>query len=62
MTQKEGLRKIIDLLTNELKIFDFKPSYKEQGFIRKPQDAIFFYQILIYNRTVIATGKKNLFN
>jgi hypothetical protein len=44
MTQKEVLRKIIDLLTNELKAFDFEPSYKGQGFIRRTEKAMFFYQ------------------
>lgn len=58
MTQKEVLRKIIDLLTNELKAFDFQPSYKEQGFIRRTEKAMFFYQFLIYNRTVLKTGAK----
>ncbi|PSL42364.1 hypothetical protein CLV51_1132 [Chitinophaga niastensis] len=58
MTQKEVLRKIIDLLTNELRAFDFGPSYKEQGFIRRTSGTIFVYQFLIYNRTVLKTGAK----
>ncbi|MBX2921444.1 MAG: hypothetical protein KF746_04555 [Chitinophagaceae bacterium] len=58
MTQKEVLRKLIELLTNELKAFDFTPSYKDQGFIRKTNDAVFLYQFLIYNRTAIKTGAK----
>ncbi|MBG9376077.1 hypothetical protein I5907_07515 [Panacibacter sp. DH6] len=58
MTQKEVLRKIIDLLSNEMKAFDFQPSYKEQGFIRKTNSAVFLYQFLIYNRTVIKTSAK----
>lgn len=58
MTQKEVLRKIIDLLTPELKAYDFQPSYKEQGFIRRTENAMFFYQLLIYNRTVLKTGAK----
>lgn len=58
MTQKEVIRKIIDLLSNEMKAFDFEPSFKEQGFIRKTNNAVFLYQFLIYNRTVIKTGAK----
>lgn len=60
MTQKEVLRKLISLLTDELKAFDFKPSYKEQGFIRKTSTSIFVYQFLIYNRAVIKTGAKGV--
>ncbi len=58
MTQKEILRGIIDLLKNELKVFDFNASYKEQGFIRTTNNTNFLYQFLIYNRTVIKTGAK----
>lgn len=58
MTQKEVLRKLFDLLSNEMKVYDFEVSHKEQGFIRKTTNAVFFYQVLIYNRTVIKTGAK----
>jgi len=58
MTQKEVLRKIIDLLTSELQAFYFEPNYKEQGFVRKNNDTLFVYQFLIYNRTVLKTGAK----
>lgn len=58
MTQKEVLRKIIDLLTSELKVFDFNPLYKEQGFYRKDNFVIFFYDFLIYNRTILKSGAK----
>lgn len=58
MTQKEVLRKLVDSLSNEMKVYDFEPSYKEQGFIRKTNNAIFLYQFLIYSRTIIKTGKK----
>ncbi|MCX6207057.1 MAG: hypothetical protein NTZ19_12490 [Bacteroidetes bacterium] len=58
MTQKGILREIIDLLKNDLKVFDFDSSYKEQGFIRNTSNAAFLYQFLIYNRTVIQTGTK----
>lgn len=58
MTQSGVLRKLIDLLTNELKTYDFETSYKRQGFIRRTNNAIFFYQFLIYNRTIINTDIK----
>ncbi|MBV8252026.1 MAG: hypothetical protein JO154_05415 [Chitinophaga sp.] len=58
MTQKEVLRKLIDLLTTELKAFEFEPSYKEQGFIKRTSTNIFSYQFLVYNRTIIKTGEK----
>jgi len=58
MTQKQVLRKLIDLLTNEMKTFDFEPVYSEQGFVRKNSNAIFLFQFLIYNRTLIETGVK----
>jgi hypothetical protein len=58
MTQKEILRKLIGLLSGELRIFDFEPSYKEQGFIRKTNTAIYLYQFLVYNRTNIKTYKR----
>lgn len=58
MTQKEVLRKLFYLLEPELKAFDFELSHKHQGFIRRDKKAIFFYQLLIYNRTVLNTGTK----
>jgi len=41
-----------------MKAYAFIPSSQKQGFIRKTDNAIFFYQLLIYNRTVIKTGAK----
>lgn len=58
MTQKQVLRKIIDLISNEMISLGFETSYKEQGFIKKTSDAIFIYQLLIYDRTNIQTGQK----
>jgi hypothetical protein len=58
MTQKGILRELIELLTNKLKEFDFEPSFKVQGFIRKTSNAIFIYQFFIYNRTLLGSGKK----
>ena len=58
MTQKEVLRKLFNLLASELKSFDFELSYKHQGFIRRDKNAVFFYQLLIYNRTILKTGAK----
>lgn len=58
MTQKEVLRNIINSITHEMRVFDFEPSYKDQGFIKKKSDALILYQLLIYNRTVIETGEK----
>lgn len=58
MTQKEVIRKIISSISDELKLFDFVASYKDQGFIRKTDTSIFFYQFLIYNRTFLKTGAK----
>lgn len=58
MTQKEVLRKIIKLLTNELKPFGFDPNYKEQGFTRKSNSTFSVYQFLIYNRTILKTEEK----
>lgn len=58
MTQKEVMRKVISSISDELKLFDFFPSHKDQGFIRKTNTAVFFYQFLIYNRTVLKTGEK----
>lgn len=58
MTQKEVIQKLVGLLADEMNAFDFKVSIKEQGFIRKTEKAIFLYQFLIYNRTVIKTGAK----
>lgn len=58
MTQKEIVKKIIEGLQNELAVFDFKPKLSEQGFVRKDKNAIYFYYFLIYNRTVIKTGRK----
>ena len=56
MTQKQVSRKLIDLLTPDLRPFDFEPSYKEEGFIRQTGDAFFLYQFLIYNRTILGSG------
>jgi len=39
MTQKEVIRKTIDLLSIELGTFNFKANIKEQGFIRKDDNA-----------------------
>jgi len=58
MTQKEVLRKIVDSISNEMKAHAFISSSQKQGFIRKTNNAIFFYQLLIYNRTIIKTGAK----
>lgn len=58
MTQKEVIRKIVELLSAEINTFDFKAAIKEQGFIRRDNSAIYFYYFLIYNRTNIKTGAK----
>jgi len=58
MTQKEVIRKIVDLLSLELNGFDFKTAIKEQGFIRRDKSSIYFYYFLIYNRTNIKSGVK----
>lgn len=58
MTQKELTRKLIDLLSTKMSIFNFKPQTKEQGFVRKEESATFFYYFLIYNRTNIKTGAR----
>lgn len=58
MTQKEIIHKIVDLLTNELKTFDFKPSYKEQGFIRKTENAMFFFNFLFTIELSLKRGQK----
>lgn len=58
MTQKQVARKLIDLLTPELRPFDFEPSYKEEGFIRQTGGAFFLYQFLVYNRTILGSGIK----
>ncbi|WP_343673621.1 hypothetical protein [Chitinophaga sp.] len=58
MTQKEIVRTIIDLLSKELAPLNFKANIKEQGFIRKDDNAIYFYYFLLYTRTNIKTRAK----
>ena len=58
MTQKEVLRTVFNSISDDLRMFGFGPSFKYQGFIRKTESAIFFYQLLIYNRTSLRTGEK----
>jgi|GEM_PF-1865529 len=58
MTQKEVIRKTIDLFSIELGTFNFKANIKEQGFIRKDDNAIYFFYFLIFTRTNIKTGVK----
>jgi len=58
MTQKEILRKVISSMETELRLFDFVASFKDQGFIRNTEDSTFFFQLLIYNRTIIKTSVK----
>jgi hypothetical protein len=58
MTQKEIIRKAIEFLRAEMNTFGFIAQIKEQGFFRKDNSAIYFYDFLIYNRTNIKTGAK----
>ena len=58
MTQKETTRKLLNLLATELEPFNFRMNLKEQGFIRKDEQAIYFYYFLVYSMTNIKTGKK----
>ncbi|MEC5145249.1 hypothetical protein [Chitinophaga sp. 212800010-3] len=58
MTKKEVIRSIIEFMEKEIGLYNFKPNFKEQGFIRRDKDAIFFYFFLIYDRTIIKTGEK----
>lgn len=58
MTQKEVIRKIVNLLNPELETFNFKANLKEQGFIRRDENAVFFYFFLIYDRTNVKTGER----
>jgi hypothetical protein len=57
MTQKQVLTAIIGLMKDEMAMYGFKPSYKEYGFIKKTGDAIFLYQLLIYNRTLFEANQ-----
>ncbi len=43
MTQKEVIRKILNLLNTELGTFNFKANLKEQGFIRMDENAFFLF-------------------
>ena len=58
MLQMEVIRKIIELLKNEMELFNFSVNLKQQGFIRRDKSAIYFYYFLIYNRTNIKAGAK----
>jgi hypothetical protein len=48
MTKKEVTRKALNLLSAELGAFNFKLNLKEQGFIRKHDNAVYLFHFLIY--------------
>ncbi|NLU91352.1 hypothetical protein [Chitinophaga sp. Ak27] len=58
MIKKEVIKSILEFMEKEMGLYNFKPNFKEQGFIRKDKGAIFFYFFLIYDRTNIKTGEK----
>jgi len=58
MKKNEILRKLMDAVNDNFEPYEFKPSNKKQGFIKKSDTTIFVYQFLIYDRTVIGTGAK----
>lgn len=58
MTQKEIIRKVLQLLEVELESFAFKLKINQQGFFRRNGDATFFYYFLIYNELNIKTGER----
>ncbi|MFY0255971.1 hypothetical protein ACDQ55_18680 [Chitinophaga sp. 30R24] len=58
MTKKEVIKSILEFMEKEMGLYNFKSNFKEQGFIRKDDRAIFFYFFLIYDRTNIKTGEK----
>lgn len=58
MTQKEVIRKILQITQKELEAFAFKLDLKEQGFWREEYGVTYFYFFLIYNEQNIKTGAK----
>lgn len=58
MTQKELLKRLLTLLSAELEPFNFNVKLKEQGFIRKDNNAIYLFYFSVYTRTNIKTGDK----
>nr|WP_295871557.1 hypothetical protein [uncultured Chitinophaga sp.] len=57
-TKKEIIKIVIEMLSNDLKVYGFNPSLKEQGFVRKEKGSICVYQFLVYDRTFIKNGTK----
>ncbi|MEC5145245.1 hypothetical protein [Chitinophaga sp. 212800010-3] len=58
MTKKEILNGILEFMEKGVRLYNFKPNFKEQGFFRKDENAIYFYFYLIYNTTNIKSGEK----
>ena len=58
MTKKEVRQKLFSQISNTIESFDFKTDIKNEYFVRRTPESVYVYDILFYDRTVLATGEK----
>lgn len=58
MTQKAIGRKLVDLLADYMKGFEFKPDLSSTGFVRTTEGALCLYQFPIYDEVMLTTGER----